>query len=200
MTTLAEREREKEFRVSGVFLKRKLIKSDLGPTFLTLLFILQSLSCVCLFVTPQTEACQDSLIFTISQVCSKSCPLSWWCHPTISSSVIPFFSSPQSFPASGSFPSSWHFASGGWNIGASASASASVLPMNNLGWFSLGLTGLISLLSKGLSRVFSSTTVQKHHFFGSQPSLWPYLMLITLGKALTLNMGYNIWIFCNWEI
>ena len=147
---------------------------------MTLLFILQSLSCVWLFVTPWNEACQDSLIFTISQVCSKSCPLSWWCHPTISPSVIPFFSSPQSFSASGSFPRSWHFASGGWSIGASASSL--VLPMNNQGWFPLGLTGLIFLLSKGLSRVFSSTTVLKHHFFGAQPSLWSYLTLITLEK------------------
>ena len=137
---------------------------------MTLLFIPQSLSHVWLFVTPWNEACQDSLIFTISQVYSKSCPLSWWCHPTVSPSVIPFFSSPQSFWASGSFPRSWHFASGGWSIGASALSS--VLPMNNQGWFPLGLTGLISFLSKGLSRVFSSTTVWKHQFFGTQHSLW----------------------------
>ena len=103
-------------------------------------------------------------------VCSNSCPLSWWCHPTISSSVIPFFSCPQSFPALGSFPVSQFFASGGQNI--EASVSVSVFPMNIQGWFPLGLTGLISLLFKELSRVFSSTTVRKHQFFGAQPSLW----------------------------
>ena len=103
-------------------------------------------------------------------VCSNSCPRSQWCHPTISFSVTHFSSCFQSFPASGSFPTSQFFASGGQSIGASASAS--VLPMNIQGWFPLGLTGLISLLSKGLSRVFSSTTVQKHQFFSTQPSLW----------------------------
>ena len=103
-------------------------------------------------------------------VCSNSCPLSWWCHPTISSSVIPFFSCPQSFPALGSFPVSQFFASGGQNI--EASVSVSVFPMNIQGWFPLGLTGLIYLLFKELSRVFSSTTVRKHQFFGAQPSLW----------------------------
>ena len=96
-------------------------------------------------------------------VCSNSCPLSLWCHPTISSSVTPFFSCLQSFPASGSFLMSWLFASGGRNIGASASTS--VLPMNIQGWFSLGLTGLVSMHSKGHSRVFSNTTVWKHLFF-----------------------------------
>ena len=104
------------------------------------------------------------------RVCSNSCPLSLWCHPTISSSVTPFFSCLQSFPASGSFLMSWLFASGGRNIGASASTS--VLPMNIQGWFSLGLTDLISLLSNGLLGVFSSTTVQKHQFFSTQSSLW----------------------------
>ena len=89
----------------------------------------------------------------------NSCPLSWWCHPTISSSVIPFSSCPQSFPALGSFPMSQFFASGGQIIGASVSAS--VLPMNIQDWFPLGFTGLISLLSKGLSRVLSNPTVQK---------------------------------------
>ena len=99
----------------------------------------------------------------------NSCPLSWWCHPTISSSFVPFSSCPQFFPASGSFPMSWFFTSGGQSIGASASAS--VLPINVQGWCPLRLTGLISLLSKGLSRVFSNTTVQKHQFFSIQPSL-----------------------------
>ena len=90
---------------------------------------------------------------------SNSCPSSWWCHPTISSSVVPFFSCLQSFPASESFPKSQFFASGGQSIGVSASAS--VLPMNIQDWFPLGWTGWISLQSKGLSRVFSNTTVQK---------------------------------------
>ena len=97
------------------------------------------------------------------------CPLSWWCHPTISSSVVPFSSCPQSFPASGSFPMSQLFTSGGLHIGVSASTS--VLPMNTQDWFPLGWTGWISLQSKGLSRVFSNTTVQKHQFFGAQFSL-----------------------------
>ena len=99
---------------------------------------------------------------------SNSCPSSRWCHPTISSSVIPFSSCPQSFPASGSFPTSQIFASGGQSIGASASA---VLTMNIHDWFPLELTGLISLQSKGLSRVFSNTTIQKHQFFRAQLSL-----------------------------
>ena len=99
-----------------------------------------------------------------------SCPLIRWCYPTISFSVAPFSSCLQSFPGSGSFPVSQLFTSGGRNI--EASASASVLPVNIQGWFHLGLTGLIFLLSKGLSRVFSNTTVWKHQLFGTQPSLW----------------------------
>ena len=102
-------------------------------------------------------------------VCSNSCPLSWWCYPTISSSVTPFSSCPWSFPASGSFPVSRLFTSGGQSIGALASAS--VLPMNIQSWFPLGLTGLI-LPFKGLSTVFSSTTVRKHQLFSAQPSFW----------------------------
>ena len=98
-------------------------------------------------------------------VCSNSFPLSWWCHSTISSSVSLFSSCPQSFPASESFTMSWLFASGGQSIGASTSAS--VLPMSIQGWLALGWVGLISLLSKGLSSVFSSTTVQKHQFVDS---------------------------------
>ena len=100
---------------------------------------------------------------------SNSCPLSQWCHPTISSSVIPFSSCLQSFPKSGSFPRSQFFASGNQSIGVSVSAS--VLPMNIHDWFPLGWTGWISLQSKGLSRVFSNTTVQKHQSFSSQLSL-----------------------------
>ena len=101
--------------------------------------------------------------------CSNSCPSSWWCHPAISSSVIPFSSCLQSFPASGSFLMSQFFTSGGQSIGASASAS--VLQISIHDWFYLGLTSLISLQSKGLSRVFSNTKVQKHQFFSAQLSL-----------------------------
>ena len=98
-------------------------------------------------------------------VCSNSCPLSWWCHPTISTSVITFSSCPQSFPT-WSFPMSWLFASGGHSIGASVSAS--VLPMNIQSW----LTGLLSLQFKGLSNIFYRITILTHQFFGAQPSLW----------------------------
>ena len=104
------------------------------------------------------------------EACSNSCPLSWWCHPTISSSVAGFFSCPQSFPASGLFPMSRLFTLGSQSLGASASAS--VFAVNIQDWFPLGLTGLISLLSKGLSRVFSNTTVENRQFFDAQPSLW----------------------------
>ena len=122
------------------------------------------------------------------RVYSNSHPLSQWCHPTISSSVIPFFSCLQSFPASGSFPMSQLFASDGWSIGDSASAW--VLPMNIQGWFLLVLKGLISLLSKRLSRVFSSTTVRRYQFFGSQPFFvvqlsHPYM---TTGKTIALTV------------
>ena len=102
-------------------------------------------------------------------VYSNSCPLSQWCHPTISSSVITFFSCLQSFPASGAFPTSQFFTLGGQST--RVSASASVLPMNIQDWFSLGWTGWNPLQSKGLSRVFSNNTVQKHQFFGTQLSL-----------------------------
>ena len=102
-------------------------------------------------------------------VYSNSCPLSRWCHPTISSSVIPFSSRLQSFPTSGSFQMNQFFASGGQSIGISASAS--VFPMNIRDWFPLGLTSWISLKSKELSRVFSNTTIQKHQFVGIWLSL-----------------------------
>ena len=104
------------------------------------------------------------------RVYPNSCPLSWWCHPTSSSSVIPFSFHFQSFPASGSFQMSQLFTSSGQSI--EVSATASVLPMKIPNWFPLGWTGWISLLSKGLSRVFSNTTVQKYWFFTTQPSLW----------------------------
>ena len=105
-----------------------------------------------------------------SRACLNSCPSSQWCHPTISSSAIPFSSCSQSFPASRSFPMCQLFTPSGQRTGASVSAS--VLPMNIQGWFPLGLTGLISLLSKGLLMVFSNTTFWKYPFFGAQPSLW----------------------------
>ena len=114
-------------------------------------------------------------------------PLSWWCHPTISS-VVPFSSRPQSFPASEPFQMSQLFASGSQSIGVSASTS--VLPMNTQDWSPLSWTGLISLLSKGLSRVFSNTTVQKHHFFSAQLSYSPTLTSIitqiiqVIGRAM----------------
>ena len=104
------------------------------------------------------------------RVCPNSCPLSLWCYLTISSFTTPFSFCLQSFPASGSFPVSWLFTSSGPSI--ETSASASVLPVNTQGWFSLRLTGLISLQSKGHSRFFSSTEIWKHQFFSAQPSLW----------------------------
>ena len=130
----------------------------------------QSLSHVQLFVTPWTAAHQASCPSPTPRVYSNSHPSNWWCHPTISRSVIPFSSCIQSCPASRSFPMSQFFASDGQSIGASALAS--VLPMIIQGWFPLGWTGWISLQSKGLSRVFSNTTVQKHQFFGAQLTLW----------------------------
>ena len=136
------------------------------------LFLVHSLSCVWLFATPwRPQYTRLSCLLLSPRVCSNSCPLShWWCHPIISSSVIHFLSCSQSFPASEYFSMSQLFASGGQSIGASSSTS--VLAMNIQGWFHLGLSGLISLLYKGLSRVFSSTTVQKHQFFSAQLSLW----------------------------
>ena len=122
------------------------------------------------------------------RVCSNSCPLSPWCHPTISSSVTPFSSCPLSFPASESFPMSRLFTSGGQTIGASASAS--VLPVNIQGWFPLGLTGLISLLSMGLSRVFFSTTVWNHQFFFMVPTC----------PVLKKAVGFTREMCCSWPI
>ena len=158
------------------------IKPGSTPDFQDLLLFSH---CVQLFATPWTEHAMLPCPPLSPWVCSNSGPLSQWCHPTISSSVSPFFSCPQSFPASGSFPMSRLFTSGGHTIGA----SASVLPMNIQGWFPLGLTGLISLQSKGLSRIFSNTTVQKHEFFSIPPSFMgqlshPYL---TTGKTIALT-------------
>ena len=137
-------------------------------------YLLLLLSCVQLFATPWTTARQASLSFSISRSLLKLTSIELVIvgdaiQPSCSS-VVPFFSSLQSFPASGSFPVSQFFTSGGQSIGASASAS--VPPMNIYNWFPLGLTGLIFLLSKWFSRVFSNTTVQKHQFFGAQSSVW----------------------------
>ena len=128
----------------------------------------QPLSCVRLFATPWTAAHQASLSITTPGAYSNSCPSYQRYHPTISSSVVPFSSHLQSSPASGSFPVS-QFSSGGQSIGVSASIS--VLPMNIQEWFPLGWTGWISLQSKGLSRLFSNTTVQKDQFFLYSPTL-----------------------------
>ena len=114
------------------------------------------------------------------------CPLSWWCHPTILSSVVPFSSRLQSFPASGSFPVSQLFESVAQSIGVSASTS--VFPMNIQDWSPLGWTGWISLQSKGPSRVFSNTTVQKHQFFGTQLFLYSNSQpFMTTGKTIALT-------------
>ena len=119
--------------------------------------------------------------------CLNSCPLSQLCHPTISSSVVPFSSCLQCFPASGSFLVSQFFASSSQSI--EASALASVLPMNIQNWFPLGCTGLILLQSKGLSRIFSNTVVQKHQFFGAQLSLCSN-SYIPNGPTLTSPVGF----------
>ena len=131
--------------------------------------VVQLLSCGWIFAIPWTAALQATLSSIISVSCSNSCLLNQQCYLTISSSVFPFSSCLQSFPASGFFPVSQLFTSRSQSIGASASAS--VLPMNIQGLFPLGLTSLI-LLSKELSRTFSNTTVQKHNFFSAQLSLW----------------------------
>ena len=123
-------------------------------------------------------------------VCSNSCWLSQWYYATISSCVIPFLPCLQSFPASGSFPVNRLFTSSGQSIGASVSAS--VLPMNIQGWFPLRLTGSISLQSKRFSRVFSSTTIQKHNFFGTQPSL---LSNFHIHIWLLVKIALTIWTF-----
>ena len=157
------------------------------------IIVVQLLSRVQLFVTPWTAACHTSLSFTISWSLFKLMFIEFESvmHPTISSSVISFSSFPQSFPASGSFPMSQLFTSGGQSIGASASAS--VLPVNIQRWFPLGLTDLIFLLSKGLSRVFSSTTIWKHQFFLAL-SL-PYDPTLTSVHGYWTNWSLTIWTF-----
>ena len=137
--------------------------------FIQLYFVVVQLpSCVWLSGTPWLQQSRLPCPALSPGVFSNPCPLSWWCHPTTSHSDAPFSSCPQSFRASGSFPMSWLLPSGGQSI----ETSALVLPMNIQDWFPLGLTDLIPLLSKGLSRVFFSTKLWKHQFFSAQPSLW----------------------------
>ena len=159
---------------------------------LALFVAVQWLIHVWLFATPRTAACQTSFSYTISQSLLKlmsidSVMVGW----TISSSIVPFPSCLQYFPTSMCFPMSWRFRSGGENVGTSASIS--VLPMNIQSWFPLGVTGLISLLSKRLSCVFSSTTVQKHQFFSAQPSLWSNSNIFT--RLLEKTIALTIWTF-----
>ena len=144
------------------------LEENLWPTSVQFSSVTQS----CLTLCDQMDGSMPGLPVhhQTPRAYSNSCPSSWWCHPNISSSVIiPFSSCLQSFPSSGSFPMSQFFISGGQSIGVSASHS--VLPTNIQDWFPLGWTGWISLQSKGLSRVFSNNTVQKHQFFGTQLSL-----------------------------
>ena len=144
---------------------------DIGSQdhFLVVSVSVQSLSSFRLLATSGPQHARPPCPSPTPRVYPSSCPLSWWCHPAISSSVIPFSPCLQSFPASGSFQMREFFASGGQSIGVSASTS--VLQMNTQDWLPLGWTGWISLQSKGLSRVFSNTTVQKHQFFSAQLSL-----------------------------
>ena len=150
-----------------------ILTSSLFPTFFFLIYTFSSVqfsrSVVSNSLPPhESQHATPPCPSPAPGVYSDSCPSSWWCHPAISSSVVPFSSCPQSLPASGSFPMSQLFAWRGQNIGVPASAS--VLPMNTQDWSPLGWTEWISLQSKGLWRVFSNTIVQKHQFFGTQPS------------------------------
>ena len=152
----------------------KSISTSLSRAWNVYLFVhqfssVQSLSRVQLLQPREPQHSRPPCPSPTTGVHPNPCPLSRWCHPTISSSVVPFSSCPQSFPASGSFQMSQLFVSGGQSIGVSTSTS--VLPMNTQDWSPLGWTSWISLQSKGLSSVFSKTTVQKHHFFGARLSL-----------------------------
>ena len=179
-----EKEEEPEIKLPTFSLSQRMLgNSRQTPTFVSLtmpkpltvwiiincsvqLSSFQSRSHVWLFATPWTVVLQASLSIITPRVYSNSCPLSQWCHPPTSSSVIPFSSCLQSFPASGPFQMSQFFPSGGQSIGVSASTS--VLPLNTQDWSPLGWTGWISLQAKGLSRVFSNTIVWKHQFFGNK--------------------------------
>ena len=148
-------------------------------------FVVQLLSRIWLFSTPWTAACQTSLSFTISGSLSNSCPLSWWCHPTISSSVVPFSSCLQFFPASGSFPMSQQFASGGQSIWASTSAS--VLPMDIQGCFPLGWTALIFLIKNLLQHLSLNASILWGPAFFTVQLSHP---LLTIGKTIALTYGH----------
>ena len=146
----------------------KLLPSKIRLLTALLLFVVQLLTHVRLFATPWLQHARLLTPPLSPKVCSNSCPLSRWCYLTISSSVISFSFNLQSFPASGAFPMSWLFTSGGQSIGT----SASVFPKNIQSGFPLGWTDLIFLQFKRLSRVFSSTAIWKHNFFSAQPSWW----------------------------
>ena len=149
------------------FTSLKKILDDIPLLWLIRMMLFLLFSCSVMSSSLRLHVLKHARLPTLSpRFCSNSCPLSWWCHSTISSSVIPFYPCPQSFPASGSFPMSQLFASGSQSIGADASASVLLMNTQSLGW-----TCWISLQSKGLSRVFSNTTIQKHQFFGVQPFL-----------------------------
>ena len=148
----------------------------------------QSLSCVWLFATHDLQHTRPPCRSPIPKVCPNSCPSIWWCYPAISSSVVPFSSpnpSSNSSQHQGLFQGSQFFTSGGQCFGASISAS--VLPMNIQDWSPLGLTGLISLQSKGLSRAFSNSAVQKHQFFSAQLSLWSTSHIHITGKTVAVT-------------
>ena len=157
-------------------------------TYVGVFSSVQSLSCVQLFATPWTAACQTSLSITNSQRLLRLMSIEWWCHPAISSSVVPFSSHLQSFPASGCFPVSQFFTSGGQSIGVSASAS--VLSMNIQGWFPLGWTGWISLQSKGLSRESSPTPQFKS--INSSALSFLYSRTLTSIKDYWKNHSFDI--------
>ena len=173
-----------------------------SPKIVVVVVVFQLLSCVRLFATPWTAAHQASLSFTIPQSLLKLMSIESMTPYNHLILCLPFSSCPQSFPASGSFPMSQLFESGGQSTGASASAS--VLPMNVQGWFPLGLTGLISLQSKRLSRILSSTTVQRHQFFDTQPFYCPALISVHIYMDIYKSIyilnksGIVQWmLFCN---
>ena len=164
------------------------LKKTIYPAQLGIVVIVQSLSHIQLFATPWTAACQASLSFTVSQSLLKLLSIE---SVIPCDHLVPFSSCPPSFLSSGSFPMSWLFTSGGQNIGAAASAS--VLTVNIQGWFPLGVTGLISLQLKCLSRVFSNTTVQKDQFFSAQPTLWSNSHIHT--RLLEKTIALTRWTF-----